>query len=91
MGGPSTPTSSYRPSSPPGTVSARKRADNMRLLAADLRATGRVRAELTDDDVAVLVWSMNAPEYFALLTDRGYTPQQYADLVADVWMRILLT
>ena len=36
-----------------------RRAANMRLLAADLRSTGRLRADLTDDQVADLVWSMN--------------------------------
>ena len=44
-----------------------RRANNMRLLAADLRATGEVRPDLTDDEVADIVWSMNAPEYRALL------------------------
>ena len=40
---------------------------NMRLFAADLRATGELRADLTDDEVADVVWSMNAAEYRALL------------------------
>lgn len=72
------------------SISRRRRA-NMRLLAAELRGTGRLRSDLTDEQVADLVWSMNSPEYFQLLTDAGYTPDQYADLVADVWTRTLLT
>ncbi|WP_296607188.1 TetR/AcrR family transcriptional regulator [Nocardioides sp.] len=68
----------------------RRRRANMGLFAADLRATGRLRPDLTDDQVADLVWSMNSPEYFGLLAGAGYAPQAYADLVADVWTRTLL-
>jgi AcrR family transcriptional regulator len=67
-----------------------RRAANMLLLTADLRSTGELREDLTDDDVAHLVWSMNAPEYYLLVTSRGRTPAQYAALVADVWTRTLL-
>ena len=67
-----------------------RRAANMRLFAADLRATGELREDLTDDDVADLVWSMNSPEYFLLVTGRGATPEEYAGRVADVWTRTLL-
>jgi AcrR family transcriptional regulator len=72
------------------SISRRRRA-NMRLLAAELRDTGRLRPDLTDEQAADLVWSTNSPEYFQLLTDAGYTPEQYANLVADVWTRTLLT
>jgi AcrR family transcriptional regulator len=71
------------------SISRRRRA-NMRLFAADLRATGRLRADLTDEQVGDLVWSMNSPDYFRLLADAGYAPAQYAGLVADVWTRTLL-
>lgn len=67
-----------------------RRARNMRLLAADLRATGELRDDLTDDAVADLVWSMNSPEYYLLVTGRGATPEEYAGRVADVWTRTLL-
>jgi AcrR family transcriptional regulator len=67
-----------------------RRAANMRLFAADLRATGELRADLDDDDVADLVWSMNSPEYYLLVTGTGRSPAQYAALVADVWTRVLL-
>lgn len=69
---------------------SRRRRTNMRAFAADLRATGRVRPDLSDEQVGDLVWSMNSPEYFSLLTRVGYTPTQYADLVVDVWTRTLL-
>jgi hypothetical protein len=64
-----------------------RRAANMRLLAADLRGTGELRADLDDDAVADLLWSMNSPEYFRLVTSRG---RDYAAWVADVWTRTLL-
>lgn len=67
-----------------------RRAANMRLFAADLRATGELRADLDDEAVAALVWSMNSSEYYRLLRSRGWTAQQYAALVRDVWTRTLL-
>lgn len=67
-----------------------RRAAHMRLFAADLRATGQLRAELDDDTVADLVWSMNSPDYFQLLGSRGYSPEQYAALVREVWTRTLV-
>jgi len=68
-----------------------RRAANMRLLAADLRSTGELRPDLSDDEVADLIWSMNSPVYFSMLADRGWTAERYAGFVADVWTRTLLT
>jgi hypothetical protein len=67
-----------------------RRAANMRLLAADLRGTGELRDDLDDAAVADLVWSMNSPDYFRLISSRGYSPAQYGELVRDVWTRTLL-
>ncbi len=67
-----------------------RRAAHMLLFAADLRTTGELRDDLGDADVARLVWTMNGPEYFALLASQGASPSDYADLVADVWTRTLL-
>ncbi len=67
-----------------------RRAANMRLLAADLRSTGELRADLSDDEVADLIWSMNSPVYFSMLAERGWSAERYASLVADVWTRTLL-
>jgi AcrR family transcriptional regulator len=67
-----------------------RRSRNMRLLAADLRSTGEVRDDLTDDQVAELFWSMNSPQYYLLVTQHGRSPEEYAALVADVWTRTLL-
>lgn len=68
-----------------------RRAANMLTFAGDLRATGEVREDLSDEDVAHLVWSTNSPEFYRLSTSRGRTPEQYAALVADVWIRTLLS
>jgi AcrR family transcriptional regulator len=69
-----------------------RRANNMRLLAADLRATGELRPDLTDDEVADIVWSMNAPEYRALLVGaRGWSAERFGTWLADAWTRLLLT
>lgn len=68
-----------------------RRATNMRLLARDLRETGELRPELSDDDVADLVWCTNSPEFYLLVTSRGRTPEGYAALVADLWTRTLLS
>jgi AcrR family transcriptional regulator len=66
-----------------------RRAANMRLLAADLRATGELRPDLDDAAVADLVWSTNSWEYFELLRRRGFTPSRYAAHLADLWFRAL--
>ncbi|WP_097185356.1 TetR/AcrR family transcriptional regulator [Blastococcus haudaquaticus] len=71
-------------------ISAR-RAANMRLFAADLRDTGELRADLTDDEVADIVWSMNSAEYRALLVgERGWTAERFGSWLADAWVRLLL-
>jgi AcrR family transcriptional regulator len=68
-----------------------RRAANMLLFAQDLRATGELRPDLRDGDVADLVWSTNAPEYYQLLADRGWSPERYRGLIVDLWTRVLLT
>jgi AcrR family transcriptional regulator len=68
-----------------------RRAANMRLLAADLHSTGRLRADLSLDEVADVIWATNSPELWTLLvTERGWTPERYADWLTDTWVRTLL-
>ena len=67
-----------------------RRAANMMLMAADLRATGDVRADLTDREVADIIWSTNSPDYWLLLHSRGWTAKRYAELLDDLWCRLLL-
>lgn len=71
-------------------ISERRHA-NMLRLAADLRSTGEVRDDLSDEQVADIVWSMNAPEYWELLVHRrGWTDAEFAQHLADTWRRVLL-
>jgi AcrR family transcriptional regulator len=70
---------------------SQRRADNMRLFAADLRGTGELRAELTDDQVADLIWSTNAPEFYELLVSRGLGAAEIERLLTDLWTRVLLS
>jgi AcrR family transcriptional regulator len=73
------------------TEISERRARNMRLLAADLRATGELRSDLSDDKIADIIWTMNATEYWVLLVkERGWTPDEFADWLADAWKRLLL-
>lgn len=67
-----------------------RRAANMLLLARDLRATGELRDDLSDEDVAHLVWTTNSPEFYLLTTSRGRTPEHYVAVVNDLWIRTLL-
>jgi len=73
------------------TISERRSA-NMRLFAADLRATGSLRKDLSDADVADIVWSMNSAEYWVLLvSERRWTPEHFRSWLIDAWTRLLLT
>ena len=70
---------------------AERRARNMLDFAADLRATGDLREDLTDRQVADVVWSTNAVEYWVLLVhERGWTPEQFREWITDSWTRVLL-
>ncbi|HEY5878946.1 MAG TPA: helix-turn-helix domain-containing protein [Nakamurella sp.] len=70
---------------------AGRRAANMRMLAADLRRTGELRADLSDGQVADIIWSMNSAEYWDLLVrERSWTPDQFARWLTDAWTRLLL-
>jgi AcrR family transcriptional regulator len=67
-----------------------RRATNMRRFAAELRATGEVRPDLTDEQVAHLLWTTNSAAYYRLATSGGRGPGDYAMLVLDLWTRTLL-
>lgn len=70
----------------------KRRAQNMLLFAADLRSTGELRSDLTDQQVADIIWSMNAAEYWVLLVhERFWTPDQFAAWLTDAWTRLLLS
>jgi len=71
---------------------AERRRGNMLRLAADLRATGELRVDLSDEHVADVIWSMNAAEYWVLLVhERAWTPERFVEHLTDTWTRTLLT
>lgn len=73
-----------------GNISQR-RAKNMRLFAADLAATGRLRQDLSVAKAADIIWSMNSPEFYLLLVEqRGWSPHEYERWLADAWIQLLL-
>jgi AcrR family transcriptional regulator len=67
-----------------------RRATNMRRFAAELRATGELRPDLTDEQVAHLLWATNSAAFYRLATSGGRGPADYATMVLDVWTRTLL-
>jgi AcrR family transcriptional regulator len=68
-----------------------RRARNMRLLAADLVSTGELRADLSLDEVADVIWTTNGSEYYAMLVlDRGWSPDRFRWWLLDAWCRLLL-
>jgi AcrR family transcriptional regulator len=68
-----------------------RRAANMRLLAADLLATGQLRDGLSIDEVADTIWATNSPDLHRLLVeDRGWSPEHYQEWLADSWRRLFL-
>lgn len=70
---------------------AQRRARNMRLFATDLAATGRLRRHLSVAKAADIIWSMNSPEFYLLLVQqRGWSPKEFEDYLADSWIRLLL-
>ncbi|RYV52279.1 TetR/AcrR family transcriptional regulator [Pengzhenrongella frigida] len=67
-----------------------RRAGNMLLFAQDLRATGEVRGDLADQQVADIVWSTNSSEYYSLLSRRGWSPERIGGHLAELWTRTLI-
>lgn len=70
---------------------SQRRAANMRKFISDLAVAGQLRTDFQADDLADVIWSMNGPEYWVLLvTERGWTPQEFATWITDAWCRLLL-
>lgn len=70
---------------------ADRRSANMRLLAADLAATGELRPGLSIDEVADTIWATNGPEFYTLLVvQRQWPLDRFESWLADTWIRLLL-
>ena len=59
-------------------------------MAAELRATGGAAPDLTDEQVADLLWTTNSTAFYRLATSGGRGPGDYAAMVLDLWTRTLL-
>jgi AcrR family transcriptional regulator len=72
------------------TTISERRAANMRRLVDDLATTGELRADLTHDEIADVIWTMNSSEFYALLVlERRWTPQRFETWLRDAWVRLL--
>ena len=68
-----------------------RRAANMRRLIRDIRDTGGLRDDLSINEAADVVWAMNSPELYLLLTrERGWSARHFERWLADAWCRLLL-
>jgi AcrR family transcriptional regulator len=68
-----------------------RRAKNMRLLAAELAATGGLRQDLSVDDAADIIWATNSSEFFLLLVhDRNWDADRFEQWLARTWKDLLL-
>ncbi len=73
------------------TEIAERRARNMRRFVTDVAAAGGLRAGVTVDDAADLVWATNAPEFYLLLIEeRGWDPERFEHWLTELWSRALL-
>ncbi|MCR6484684.1 TetR/AcrR family transcriptional regulator [Amycolatopsis sp. OK19-0408] len=63
----------------------------MTYFAADLVATGLVRAGLTADDVRDVLWTYHGPEQYELLClERGWSPERYGRFLRDAIIAAVL-
>jgi AcrR family transcriptional regulator len=69
-----------------------RRAGHMRVFVAEaLEATGALRAGLSVEVAADVIWATNSPEFFLLLVrDRGWDPDFFEGWLADTWTRLLV-
>jgi|SRR5579884_433910 len=59
--------------------------DNQRAVAADLRKRRALRRGLGVDRAADILWTLNHPDvYLLLVSERGWTPDQHEEWVADL-------
>jgi AcrR family transcriptional regulator len=68
-----------------------RRAANMRTLVRELRAAGGLRAGLSIDEAADVMWVTNSSELYVLFTvERGWSPRRFERWLADTWCRLLI-
>jgi AcrR family transcriptional regulator len=68
-----------------------RRAANMRLLIGDIRDAGGLRAGLSVNEAADVMWALNSSEMYILLTtERGWSPRRFERWLGEAWCRLLL-
>jgi len=68
-----------------------RRVGHMRVFVADLAAKGGLRADLSIEIAADVIWMMNSSEFYVLcVRERGWTPEFFEQWLADAWERLLL-
>jgi AcrR family transcriptional regulator len=68
-----------------------RRARNMRLLANELTRAGALRAGLSTDEAADVIWATNSSEFYTLLVhQRGWDADRFEQWLASTWKRLLL-
>jgi AcrR family transcriptional regulator len=68
-----------------------RRAANMRKLVSGLRDREGLRADLTIEEGADIVWATNSSELYVLfVVERGWAIDRYERWLADTWCRLLL-
>jgi hypothetical protein len=64
---------------------------HMRAFITDLAAKGELRAGLTHEMAADVMWVTTSSEVYLLyVRERGWSPQVYEHWLADSWKRLLL-
>ncbi len=68
-----------------------RRAANMRTFITDVNTTHALREDLTVEQAADIVWTLNSSDVYLLLTEeRGWSPEEFERWLADGWIRLLL-
>ncbi|MEZ4480799.1 MAG: TetR family transcriptional regulator [Dehalococcoidia bacterium] len=68
-----------------------RRAQNMRMFAADMAATGMLRPGVEVEELADVVWTTNSAELYSLFVfERGWPPARFAAWLSAAWRRLFL-
>jgi AcrR family transcriptional regulator len=68
-----------------------RRVGHMRVLVEDLAEKGGLRADLSPEMAADVIWMMTSSEFYLLYTQgRGWTPETFERWLGDAWKRLLL-
>jgi AcrR family transcriptional regulator len=70
----------------------KQRLEHMTLAVEQVAANGPFREKINEGYARDIVWTLTSPEVFLLLTqERGWSKEKYAQWLADMLIRVLLT